>query len=206
MSQDIPTLYEWAGGAEALNRLTRTFYDKVLQDPVVGPVFKKMSPDHPAHVAAFIGEVFGGPKTYSEKHGGHREMVMHHLGKHLSEEQRRRWINLLADAADAVGLPEDPEFRSAFMGYVEWGSRLAKMNSNLGETCDPETEPTSTDPRRTRLSSLETRRARRSRPGGVSRRAVATPRTAAIDPRTTTKTNRAIRRRIRTADPRRTAR
>ena len=100
-----------------------------------------MSADHPAHVAAFIGEVFGGPKTYSEKHGGHREMVMHHLGKHLTEEQRRRWINLLADAADAVGLPDDPEFRSAFMGYVEWGSRLAKMNSNLGETCDPETEP-----------------------------------------------------------------
>jgi len=88
-----------------------------------------------------IGEVFGGPKTYSEKHGGHREMVMHHLGKHLSEEQRRRWISLLVDAADAVGLPDDPEFRSAFMGYVEWGSRLAKMNSTLGETCDPQTEP-----------------------------------------------------------------
>jgi hemoglobin len=100
-----------------------------------------MSPDHPTHVAAFIGEVFGGPKTYSEEHGGHREMVMHHLGKHLSEEQRRRWINLLADAADEVGLPDDPEFRSAFTAYVEWGSRLAKMNSNLGETCDPETEP-----------------------------------------------------------------
>jgi hemoglobin len=141
MSQDIPTLYEWAGGSEALNRLTQTFYDKVAQDPIVGPVFKTMAPDHPAHVAAFIGEVFGGPKTYSEQFGGHREMVMHHLGKHLTEEQRRRWINLLADAADAVGMPDDPEFRSAFMGYVEWGSRLAKMNSNLGETCDPETEP-----------------------------------------------------------------
>lgn len=101
MSQDIPTLYEWAGGSEALNRLTQTFYDKVAQDPIVGPVFKTMSPDHPAHVAAFIGEVFGGPKTYSEQFGGHREMVMHHLGKHLSEEQRRRWISLLADAADA---------------------------------------------------------------------------------------------------------
>jgi hemoglobin len=136
-----PTLYEWAGGLEALNRLTETFYDKVLRDPVVGPVFRTMSPDHPAHVAAFIGEVFGGPKTYSEKHGGHREMVMHHLGKHLTEDQRRRWINLLVDAADAVGLPDDPEFRSAFMAYVEWGSRLAKMNSNLGETCDPATEP-----------------------------------------------------------------
>ncbi|TIX07324.1 MAG: globin, partial [Mesorhizobium sp.] len=77
MNEDIPTLFEWAGGAEALSRLTQTFYDKVARDPIVGPVFRHMSPDHPAHVAAFIGEVFGGPKTYSEKHGGHREMVMH---------------------------------------------------------------------------------------------------------------------------------
>lgn len=137
MSQGIPTLFEWAGGTEALNRLTQTFYGKVFRDPIVGLVFNNMSPDHPAHVAAFIGEVFRGPKTYSEKHGGHREMVMHHLGKHLTEEQRRRWINLLADAADEVGLPDDPEFRSAFMAYVEWGSRLAKMNSTIARPAIP---------------------------------------------------------------------
>jgi hypothetical protein len=29
-----PTLYDWMGGAEALNRLTGTFYRKVLEDPV----------------------------------------------------------------------------------------------------------------------------------------------------------------------------
>ncbi|TGV64040.1 globin, partial [Mesorhizobium sp. M00.F.Ca.ET.158.01.1.1] len=45
MSQDVPTLYEWAGGSEALNRLTQTFYAEVAKDPVVGPVFKHMSPD-----------------------------------------------------------------------------------------------------------------------------------------------------------------
>ncbi|TGU59047.1 globin, partial [Mesorhizobium sp. M2D.F.Ca.ET.147.01.1.1] len=28
MREDVPTLFEWAGGAEVLNRLTRTFYDK----------------------------------------------------------------------------------------------------------------------------------------------------------------------------------
>lgn len=141
MAADVPTLYDWAGGSENLNRLTATFYAKVAKDPVVGPVFKAMSSDHPAHVAAFIGEVFGGPKTYSEQHGGHREMVMHHLDRHLTEEQCRRWISLLMDAADEVGLPDDPEFRSAFAAYIEWGSRLARMNSTLGATCDPEQEP-----------------------------------------------------------------
>lgn len=132
MQKDIPTLYDWAGGAAALNRLTNVFYSKVRTDPVLEPVFRNMSGDHPAHVAAFIGEVFGGPKGYSEKHGGHAAMIGHHLNRHLTEEQRRRWIALLLDAADEVELPDDPEFRSAFVAYLEWGTRLAKLNSQDG--------------------------------------------------------------------------
>ena len=34
-----PTLYDWAGGHEALLRLTEVFYDKVLADPLLVPVF-----------------------------------------------------------------------------------------------------------------------------------------------------------------------
>jgi truncated hemoglobin YjbI len=59
-------------------------------------------------------------------------MVTQHLSKAITEPQRRRWIELLVDAADEVGLPADPEFRAAFMSYVEWGSRLAIANSQLG--------------------------------------------------------------------------
>ncbi|MGE0281275.1 MAG: group II truncated hemoglobin [Rhizobiaceae bacterium] len=132
MAKDIPTLYDWAGGIDALNRLTETLYDRVLKDPTLEPVFRHMSGDHPKHVAAFLGEVFGGPKTYSEQHGGHPAMITHHLNRHLTEEQRRRWIALLIDAADAVGLPDDPEFRSAFVAYIEWGTRLARLNSQDG--------------------------------------------------------------------------
>ncbi|CCV06733.1 hypothetical protein MESS2_370002 [Mesorhizobium metallidurans STM 2683] len=32
MKESVPTLFEWAGGTEALNRLTQTFYDKVALD------------------------------------------------------------------------------------------------------------------------------------------------------------------------------
>ena len=35
-------------------------------------------------------------------------------------------------AADDAGLPDDPEFRAAFIGYVEWGTRLAMHNSQPG--------------------------------------------------------------------------
>jgi hemoglobin len=130
----IPTLYEWLGGLPALERLTSRFYDRVLADPLLAPVFSGMAPDHPRHVAWFLAEVFGGPKLYSDQRGGHPTMLSHHLRKYLTEPQRARWVQLLCGSADEVDLPSDPEFRSAFVAYLEWGSRLAVLNSQDGAT------------------------------------------------------------------------
>ncbi|PYC82208.1 antibiotic biosynthesis monooxygenase [Streptomyces tateyamensis] len=129
-----PTLYEYLGGAAALERLTSVFYAHVAEDEVLAPVFAGMDAEHPKHVALFLGEVFGGPPAYSAERGGHPHMVSRHLGRHLTEQQRRRWVALLQDTADEVGLPDDPEFRAAFTGYLEWGTRMAKMFSAPGAT------------------------------------------------------------------------
>jgi hemoglobin len=125
----VPSLYEWAGGADAFTRLTEAFYRAVLRDDLLEPMFARMDSGHPAFVAMWLAEVFGGPDTYTAERGGYPHMLAQHLGKAITEPQRRRWINLLADAADEVGLPDDPEFRAAFMGYIEWGTRLARGNS-----------------------------------------------------------------------------
>ena len=121
----VATLYDWAGGAEAFSRLTEVFYGKVLKDDVLGPLFAGLAPDHAEHVALWLAEVFGGPARYSETQGDHGHMVAKHFGKNISEHQRRRWVNLIQDAADEAGLPADAEFRSAFLAYIEWGTRLA---------------------------------------------------------------------------------
>jgi len=113
-----------------------TFYKRVPDDPLLAPIFAHMDPEHARHVSAFIAEVFGGPARYSEEHGGHPHMIRKHLLRHLTEEQRRRWLNLLLDCADEVGLPSDPEFRSAFVAYLEWGTRLAVINSQDGAEAD----------------------------------------------------------------------
>jgi hemoglobin len=63
-------------------------------------------------------------------------MVTQHLNRKLSQEQRRRWVGLLLDTADEIGVPDDPEFRSAFVSYLEWGSRLAVINSQPGAVVD----------------------------------------------------------------------
>ena len=132
----VPTLYEWLGGIDALNRLTARFYERVEHDPVLAPVFAHLSAAHPAHVAAFLAEVFGGPATYSESHGGHAHMIRQHLNRHLTQEQRGRWVALLLATADELRMPDDPEFRSALVGYLEWGSRLAVINSQPGATAN----------------------------------------------------------------------
>ena len=132
MSEQIPSLYEWAGGSAALQRLTEVFYAKVKADPLLAPVFAQMDEHHPQYVALFIGEVLGGPGDYSKQRGGHPHMIRQHLERRLTEPMRRRWVNLLIDAADEVGLPADPEFRSAFVSYIEWGTRIAIINSQPG--------------------------------------------------------------------------
>jgi truncated hemoglobin YjbI len=128
-----PTLYEWAGGSPALLRMTKLFYGRyVPEDPLLRPLFANMAPDHPERVAAWLGEVFGGPKAYTAEYGGYDRMVSRHLGKELREEQRARWVQLLCKAADDAGLPVDPEWRAAFVAYLEWGSRIALENSQPG--------------------------------------------------------------------------
>jgi hemoglobin len=128
----VPSLYDWLGGAEALERLTHSFYREVLQDDLLHPLFQGMDEHHPHFVALWLGEVFGGPAAYSAERGDYRHMVSRHLGKHITEPQRRRWVNLLMDAADRVELPADPSFRAAFASYLEWGTRLAEINSQPG--------------------------------------------------------------------------
>ena len=58
-------------------------------------------------------------------------MISQHLGKQLEEEQR----GTLGAAALALrrGRPPSrrPEFRAAFVAYLEWGSRIALENSQL---------------------------------------------------------------------------
>ena len=128
----VPTLYEWIGGKQAIERLFTIFYERVPNDPILAPVFAGMSSDHVAHVSAFVAEVLGGPKVYGETLGGHPHMIRRHAGRSLTEKQRQRWMQMLLECADDLGVPDDPEFRSAFVAYLEWGTRLAVINSQPG--------------------------------------------------------------------------
>lgn len=133
MPEQTPTLYEWAGGREAIRRLIDAFYDRVETDELLSPFFPGgVSEEHRHHVTDWWSEVFGGPDTYTRERGGYERMLAHHRGLAITPEQRHRFAATMSLAADDARLPDDPEFRAALVGYLEWGTRLALLNSQPG--------------------------------------------------------------------------
>jgi hemoglobin len=131
--QDNPTIYEWAGERPAFERWLGRFYDLVEADDLLAPVFGgRVTPEHRRAVTTWWCEVRGGPAEYTEHEGGYEHMLAKHRGLAITAEQRLRFVTLLSRAADDAGLPADPEFRAALMGYAEWGTRLAVHNSQAG--------------------------------------------------------------------------
>ena len=127
------TLYDWAGGEAALQRLINAFYDRVEADDLLAALFGgSVGAEHRDHVIAWWCEVFGGPARYSAELGGYEHMLAKHRGLSITPDQRFRFASLMSLAADDAGLPDDPEFRSAFVAYAEWGTRLAMHNSQPG--------------------------------------------------------------------------
>ena len=128
-----PTLYEWVRGRPAIARLIDAFYDRVEGDDLLSPLFPGgVSTEHREHVTTWWCEVLGGPADYTQRLGGYPAMLAHHRDLRITSEQRFRFASLMSLAADDADLPGDPEFRAAFVSYLEWGTRLAMHNSQPG--------------------------------------------------------------------------
>jgi hemoglobin len=125
----METLFEHAGGEEALHRLEETFYTSVLADPLLQPLFGSRRPEHVDHLTAFTAESFGGPDRFSRELG-FAHLISVHRGLSITEEQRRRFVELYMSALDQSDLPADAAFRAAVREHVEFGSKVAMQNSH----------------------------------------------------------------------------
>ena len=125
----MTTLFEHAGGEAALHRLEQAFYDSVLRDPLLKPLFGAGRPTHVDHLTAFTAESFGGPDRFSREIG-FAHLIAVHRGLKITEEQRQRFVDLYVAALDAAGLPSDPVFRDAVREHIEFGSKVALQNSH----------------------------------------------------------------------------
>lgn len=122
------TLYEHVGGDDGLHRLEQRFYDKVLADPLLMPLFGEGQPHHVEHLTWFTAETFGGPDRFT-KRLGFDHLIDVHRGLEITDEQRKRFVELYLEAASDAGLPDDRPFRDALREHVEFGAKVAQQNS-----------------------------------------------------------------------------
>jgi hemoglobin len=122
------SLYEHAGGDEALHRVEELFYDKVLADPILRAQFTERVPTHVEHLTWFTAESFGGPDRFTQGPGFQHIIDIHRHLK-ITDEQRERFVACYLEALDEAGLPGDDPFRQAVRSHLEFGSRVAQQNS-----------------------------------------------------------------------------
>jgi hemoglobin len=114
------TLYEFAGGSEALLALARAHHARCLADPQLNHPFSKED-QHPQHVerlAAYWGEVLGGPPAYSSACGDESGVLTLHAGNGDMSDLGERFVACFVAALDDAGLPDDPRFRTALEAYM----------------------------------------------------------------------------------------
>ena len=123
----MPTLFKHAGGEQALHRLEQIFYDSVLANPVLQPLFGagQPVPRRPHH--RLHRRVVCGLDRFTREPGfGH--LIDVHRGLSISEEQRVRFVELYMAALDTAGMPADQPFRDAYMSIssldLGWRCRI----------------------------------------------------------------------------------
>ena len=129
------SLYEFAGGGDAMLALARAHHARCLADPELNHPFSH--PDqHPQHVerlAAYWGEALGGPPTYSGELADQSYLVRLHSGNGDMTDLARRFVDCFVAAADDAGLPDDPQFRAALRAYMEWAVTDVLRYENPGD-------------------------------------------------------------------------
>lgn len=120
-----PSLFEFAGGAAAMLRLAEAHHARCLADPMLNHPFSHpgQHPQHLERLAAYWGEVLGGPPVYSESCSDQTTLMGIHAGHGDMGDLPERFVACFVAAMDDVALPVDAEFRSAMRAYMEWAVR-----------------------------------------------------------------------------------
>ena len=121
------SVYELAGGDEALQNLAAAFYRRVLTDSLMLPLFENPDDDHANRMALFLGEYFGGHSEHTRQRGGDATMAHIHVGLKISNLQRERWLEHMRAAFDEVHMPA--AFIEAFEPKMQYFADLAQKDS-----------------------------------------------------------------------------
>ena len=117
-----PSLFEFAGGEPAFQRLAAAHHARCLADPELNHPFSKRD-GHPMHVERlgyYWAEVLGGPPRFSEQCSDQPSVLRMHAGNGDMSDLGERFARCFSAAMDDAQLPDDPAFREAMNAYMRW--------------------------------------------------------------------------------------
>ena len=100
------SLYDRIGGAPVLVVVARAWHARCLADEIVMHAFHgDVRHDHTERLAAYWGEVLGGPLAYSEQMGDESFVVRLHSGNGEHDEMDRRAVRFFAESLGEADVP-----------------------------------------------------------------------------------------------------
>ena len=109
------SLYEAAGGMPYFEALVDAFYDGVVTDAVLLPLYTHDDIKGARHrLTLFLAQYWGGPTTYTQERG-HPKLRMRHMPFHVGPAERDHWLLHMAAAVELV--PSSPQIRERLMAY-----------------------------------------------------------------------------------------
>lgn len=111
------SFYDAIGGHESFDRIVRRFYEGVVTDPVLRPMYPEDDIDGAIwRLTAFLEQYWGGPGTYSEQRG-HPRLRARHAAFHIDDVARDHWLALMTSAVTAEKLA--PLHHETLMDYLD---------------------------------------------------------------------------------------
>jgi hemoglobin len=99
------TIYQKLG-AENLEQLVNKFYELVLENPVISPLFKTDMDLVRKKQIAFLTQFLGGPPMYNQTYG-HPRMRMRHLPHKITEAAAVEWLSCMNEAIRSLDIEDD---------------------------------------------------------------------------------------------------
>ena len=131
---DRPSIYQYVGGASAFLALATALNERCLADPVLNhPFSHEGHPEHLARLAGYLGEVFGGPASYSAL-GGHSAMLLIHANMEAEDELASRFVDCFDLAVGDAHFPDEPALRRVLHDYMAWATSDVHRYSPRGST------------------------------------------------------------------------
>ena len=96
------SFWERVGGRPTFERLVRTFYEGVAEDPVLRPMYPEQDLEGAIRrLTGFLEQYWGGPTAYSEERG-HPRLRMRHQPFRVDFDARDRWLRHMRAAVDVL--------------------------------------------------------------------------------------------------------